>query len=78
MKFGVLSFKLFVLKLWTKYGCLNEWKNLNLEDRVASMRISSNDINRNVINLAFNYMSIARAVCVRGRVLNVLCFVCSI
>ena len=55
MKFGVLSFELFVLKLWTKYGCLNKWKNLNLEDRVASMRIFSNDINRNVINLAFNY-----------------------
>ena len=46
--------------------------------RVASMRIFSNDINRNVTNLAFNYMSIARAVCIRGKVLNVLCFVCSI
>ena len=39
--------------------------------RVARMRIFSNDINRNVINLAFNYMSIARAVFIRGRVLKV-------
>lgn len=64
---------------WSEIWLFERMEKLELRgQRVARMRIFSNDINRNVINLAFNYMSIARAVCIRGRVLNVVCFVCSI
>ena len=68
LKFRIVSFEA-VDEIWL----FERMETLELRgQRVASMRIFSNDINRHVINLVFNYMSIARAVCIRGRVLNVL------